>query len=79
MLGFISIFYKIKIKSNTPLGVKYILFYLNYIIKNSYFKIYFKKYFYKLKVFKNKVITYKVGRLKWLWTNHFGAIIYINY
>jgi len=42
-------------------------------------KVYLKIYFHKLRISKDKVITYKVSRLEGLWANHLNIVIYIGY
>jgi len=41
--------------------------------------MYFKIYFYKLKISKDKIINYKVSRPEGLRANYFSIVIYISY
>jgi hypothetical protein len=47
--------------------------------KGSYLKVYLRIYFYKLRVSKDKVITYKGSHLEGLRANYLSAVVYIGH
>jgi len=54
-------------------------FFIIPLFKGSYFKAYFKIYFYKLKISKNKVVIYEVSYPEGLRADYLSVVMYIGH